>query len=163
MQAAPASLLLRYHLDARHPPGNWPEGVRLSPFEPDLAPAVHALLEQGYRNGQGSVPGFQAWLDSLTHDAEFAPQLCFIAQDAHGVVAVLQGWTSAFIKDLVVHPRAQRQGLARALMQKAFDAYRERGEAWVDLRVMTDNLPARRLYESLGMQPVEQRPPLAWR
>lgn len=163
MPATPTSLLLRYHLDARHPPGDWPEGVRLNTFEPCLAPAVHALLEEGYRDGQGSVPGFQAWLDGMTGDAEYTPQLCFLAQDALGVVAVLQGWTSGFIKDLVVHPRAQRRGLARALMLRAFEVYRERGEGWVDLRVMTDNLPARRLYASLGLQPVEERPPLAWR
>lgn len=167
MPATPSNRLLRYRLDARHPPGDWPkgvpDGVRLSPFEPGLAAAIHALLELGYRDGQGSVPGFQAWLDGLTNDAEYTPQLCFVALDAEGVVAVLQGWTSGFIKDVVVHPRAQRRGLARALLLRAFEVYRERGEGWVDLRVMTDNLPACRLYESLGLKPVEERPPLAWR
>ena len=159
----PTSLLLRYRLDDQHSPGDWPQGMQLATLAPDLMPAVHALLVLGYRDGHGVVPDLQTWQDALLNDAEYDPQLCFIALDAQGVVAVLQGWTSAFIKDLVVHPRARRQGLAHALMLLAFDAYRQRGEGWVDLRVIADNGPARRLYESLGMQVVEERPAVYWR
>ena len=159
----PANLLLRYRLEGQHPAWGWPAGIQRVAFKPDLAPAVHALLELGYRDGHGAVPDLQRWQDALLNDAEYDPQLCFIALDAQGVVAVLQGWTSAFIKDLVVHPRARRQGLARALLLLAFEAYRERGEGWVDLRVIADNEPARRLYESLGMQVVQERPAVRWR
>jgi ribosomal protein S18 acetylase RimI-like enzyme len=82
--------------------------------------------------------------------------LCLILEDAQGVVAVAQCWTSAFIRNLVVHPRAHRRGLGLALLNRVFFTYRERGEGHVDLKVMESNLRARRLYERAGMQYIQR-------
>jgi ribosomal protein S18 acetylase RimI-like enzyme len=73
-----------------------------------------------------------------------------------GVVAVAQCWTSAFIRNLVVHPRAQRRGLGIALLDRAFEAFADRREGHVDLKVMESNRTARHLYERAGMDYVQR-------
>ncbi|MGE8066502.1 GNAT family N-acetyltransferase [Pseudomonas sp. NPDC089569] len=137
---------------------SWPPGIGLTPYHPDLAAAVHQLLELGYRDGSGQVPALAIWQQSFETDPEYDPALCFIALDDDGVVAVCQCWTSAYIKDLVVHPRARRQGLGRALLLHAFTVFRQRGEGFVDLKVLETNLQARRLYERVRMRPVRREP-----
>ena len=67
-------------------------------------------------------------------------------------LGVAQCWTSAFIKNLAVHPCAQGQGLGRALLLHSFQVFKQRGEPYVDLKVLESNLRARHLYESAGMR-----------
>jgi ribosomal protein S18 acetylase RimI-like enzyme len=133
-----------------------PPGYRLRTFAADDAPAVHRLLEVGYARGGGQVGPFEEWWQSLRDDDEFAPDLCFLALDARqDIVGVAQCWTSAFIKDLVVHPRERRRGIATALLRMVFWEFRRRGAKHVDLKVQLDNpTGAIRLYEELGMREV---------
>jgi len=72
------------------------------------------------------------------------------------VVGVAQGWTSAYLKDLVVHAGHQGQGIGQALLARMFAVYAQRGEPCVDLKVMEDNTKARRLYERAGMVQVKR-------
>lgn len=148
--------LMRRDLRQTVAPTAWPAALRLLEFSPELAPQVHALLVLGYQQGGGSVPDYEHWHKAFATDPEFDPSLCFIAADEHGLIGVVQCWTSAFIKDLVVVPRARRQGFARALLHHAFEAFRVRGEACVDLKVMDSNHDARRLYETSGMRYVQR-------
>jgi ribosomal protein S18 acetylase RimI-like enzyme len=69
---------------------------------------------------------------------------------------MIQCWTTAFVKDIAVHPRARRCGVGRALMLTAFEAFRARGATHVDLKVREDNLAARQLYDRLEMSLVER-------
>lgn len=130
----------------------WPTGIRLTEYTPQLAVAVHGLMELGYQQGGGRVPALDIWRERFETDAEYDPALCFIAVDDQGVVGVAQCWTSAYIKNLVVHPRARGQGLGRALLMHAFSVFQRRREGFVDLKVLEDNQRARRLYESAGMR-----------
>ncbi|WP_122316800.1 N-acetyltransferase [Pseudomonas cichorii] len=130
---------------------HWPDHIGLIPFTLDQAPGIHALLTLGYQDGCGSVPNYPDWSRAFEQDPEFDTALCFVARDELGAVGVITCWTSAFIKDLVVHPRARRQGIAMALLAHLFDHLRQRGEARVDLRVMENNLAARELYEKSDM------------
>lgn len=75
-----------------------------------------------------------------------------MASNHEGILAVAQCWTSAFIKNLSVHPCAQGQGLGRALLLHSFHTFKQRGEPYVDLKVLESNLRARQLYESAGMR-----------
>ncbi|MBK5527714.1 GNAT family N-acetyltransferase [Pseudomonas sp. TH06] len=134
----------------------WPQGVEVSTYQPQLAPTVHQLMQLGYREGGGRVPALEVWQQRFERDPEYDPQLCFIAMDAEGVVGVAQCWTSAYIKNLVVHPRAQGRGLGRALLLNAFRVFQQRREGFVDLKVLEDNLRAQRLYESAGMYVVRR-------
>ncbi|EIM13348.1 GNAT family N-acetyltransferase [Pseudomonas chlororaphis] len=144
-------LLMRRDLTGQPAPASWPAAFSLDSYRPELAEAVHGLMHLGYQDGGGRVPELDSWRQCFESDAEYDPQLCLVAQDAEGVVGVIQCWTSAYIKDLVVHPRARRQGLGRALLLQAFEVFRQRREAFVDLRVLEDNQRARGLYDSVGM------------
>ena len=115
-------------------------------------------MELGYQEGGGRVPALDVWQQRFETDPEYDPTLCFIALDAEGIVGVCQCWTSAYIKNLVVHPRAQGQGLGRALLLHAFKVFQQRREGFVDLKVLEDNLRAQRLYESAGMRVVRREP-----
>lgn len=136
----------------------WPEGIVLSDYRPELAQAVHRLMELGSREGSGRVPALDVWQRRFETDPEYDPSLCFIAMDSDGIVGVCQCWTSAYIKNLVVDPRAQGSGLGRALLLQAFTAFQQRREGYVDLKVLEDNHRAQRLYESAGMYVVRREP-----
>jgi ribosomal protein S18 acetylase RimI-like enzyme len=150
--------LMRRNLAEVVPAITWPESIILSQYRPELAAAVHHLMELGYQDGGGRMPALEVWQQRFETDPEYDPDLCFIALDDDGIVGVCQCWTSAYIKNLVVHPRAQRLGLGRALLLQAFHVFQQRREGFVDLKVLEDNLRARRLYESAGMYVVRREP-----
>ncbi|WP_426141130.1 GNAT family N-acetyltransferase [Pseudomonas sp. DWP3-1-2] len=118
---------------------------------------IHQLLTLGYQNGGGSVPAYSDWLRAFENDPEFDPALCYSLWNGPQLAGVIQCCTSAFIKDLVVHPRARRQGVGLALLNQAFTTFSLRGEGAVDLNVIENNLAARRLYEKAGMRYVQRR------
>ncbi|RON39422.1 N-acetyltransferase [Pseudomonas brassicacearum] len=149
---------MRRNLAEGVPAITWPQGIVLSEYRPDLAEAVHRLMELGYQEGGGRVPALDVWQQRFETDPEYDPSLCFIALDAEGIVGVCQCWTSAYIKNLVVHPRAQGQGLGRALLLHAFNIFQQRREGFVDLKVLEDNLRAQRLYENAGMRVIRREP-----
>jgi ribosomal protein S18 acetylase RimI-like enzyme len=136
----------------------WPAGVRLVPFEPEQhAQEVHALLVKAYENGGGYVEPFAIWWPSLRDNSEYDPALVFVAADERGgIVGVAQCWTGAFVKDLAVAPSMRRNGLGSALLNQVFQAFQEKGAAFVDLKVHSDNPSgALRLYRSHGFEEVE--------
>jgi len=147
---------MRRELAVPVPAPAWPTGYRLAPFATAELPALHDLLTLGYRLGGGSVPPFEDWRAALLADSEFDPALVFVVRDAGGAVAAIcLCWSSAFIKDLVVHPSARRQGLGEAILRQAFLAFATRGAAAVDLKLELDNpTGARRLYERVGMREI---------
>ncbi|MBX9407016.1 GNAT family N-acetyltransferase [Pseudomonas baetica] len=147
---------MRHDLRADVPPIVWPQGMEIRLYHAELAPAVHHLMQLGYREGGGRVPALEQWQQRFETDPEYDPTLCFIAHDAEGVVGVAQCWTSAYIKNLVVHPRARGRGLGRALLLNAFKVFQQRREGFVDLKVLEDNVRAQRLYESAGMYVVRR-------
>ncbi|MBK5399483.1 GNAT family N-acetyltransferase [Pseudomonas sp. TH39(2020)] len=149
---------MRRNLAEGVPAITWPQGIVLSEYRPDLAEAVHRLMELGYQEGGGRVPALDVWQQRFETDPEYDPSLCFIALDIKGIVGVCQCWTSAYIKDLVVQPRAQGQGLGRALLLHAFNIFQQRREGFVDLKVLEDNLRAQRLYENAGMRVIRREP-----
>jgi len=155
--AAEHCLLLRRDLGTPLPAASWPASVSFSPYQAHLAAKVHQLMQQGYADG-GDLPDLDTWCRQFETDAEYDPTLCFIAHDTEGLVGVAQCWTSAYIKDLVVHPRARGQGIGRALLLHAFEVFRQRREGFVDLKVREDNRPARELYASVGMTLVRREP-----
>lgn len=151
-------LLMRRNLAEVVPAITWPPGIVLHEYRQEWAEAVHRLMELGYLEGGGRVPTLDVWQQRFETDPEYNPSLCFIAQDVDGIVGVCQCWTSAYIKNLVVHPRAQGRGLGRALLLNAFKVFQQRREGFVDLKVLEDNLRAQRLYESCGMTVVRREP-----
>lgn len=133
-----------------------PSGYCVRTFVVDDAAVVHRLLEVGYAQGGGKVGSFEEWWSNLRDDDEFAADLCFLAaNERQDIVGVAQCWTSAFIKDLVVHPLVRRQGIATALLWYVFCDFQRRGATQVDLKVEMGNpTGALRLYKAVGMQEV---------
>lgn len=144
--------LLRRDLTGSLPAPLWPADTQLDHYRDELAPAIHAVLRLTQDQGGGRVPHLETWQRQFTTDAEFDPTLCLVASNHEGILAVAQCWTSAFIKNLSVHPCAQGQGLGRALLLHSFQVFKQRGEPYVDLKVLESNLRARQLYESAGMR-----------
>ena len=54
----------------------------------------------------------------------------------------------------MTRPDAQREGLARYLLQRSIDALRNRGHTHLQLIVTEGNAPAQSLYASLGFRPI---------
>jgi ribosomal protein S18 acetylase RimI-like enzyme len=62
-------------------------------------------------------------------------------------------WSSGlecYLAELYVVPARRGRGLGRALMEAALHEARDRGSDWMDIGVDEPDIPARRLYESLG-------------
>ncbi|MDP3492035.1 MAG: GNAT family N-acetyltransferase [Hyphomonadaceae bacterium] len=155
-------LRMRRELSADMEQPLWPAGMTcrtLAP-KPDKrdAMAAHSVLEAGFWEGGGGAPIFRKWWPELRKDSEFDPALVFLAIEHGEVIGMAQCWTSAFIKDLAVHPRARRRGVGRALMLTAFHAFAKRGAAHVDLKVREENANAQRLYRDLGMTVIAREP-----
>jgi len=147
---------MRRDLAKDAPDAFMPQGIELCTYSAELATDVHALMQLGYSEGGGRVPALDAWQQQFETDPEYDPTLCFIARDGEAVVGVAQCWTSAYIKNLVVHPRMQGRGLGRALLLNVFKVFQQRREGFVDLKVLEDNRRAQRLYESAGMYVVRR-------
>ncbi|MBC3258814.1 GNAT family N-acetyltransferase [Pseudomonas paralactis] len=144
--------LLRRDLTGSLPAPQWPANTRLDHYRDELAPAIHAVLRLTQDQGGGRVASLDEWRRQFVTDAECDPTLCLVAINGDGILGVAQCWTSAFIKNLAVHPCAQGQGLGRALLLHSFQVFKQRGEPYVDLKVLESNLRARHLYESAGMR-----------
>jgi ribosomal protein S18 acetylase RimI-like enzyme len=134
----------------------WPEAIRVRTFSPGDAEPLHALLVHGYRNGGGRVAELAAWLPQMTTDAEFDPELWFLAVSSTTLVGAALCWTSAFVKDLVVHESWRRRGLGEALLRHVFTVFAKRGAEAVELKVQATNAGAIGLYQRLGMRVVER-------
>ncbi len=153
----PDFVTLRCDLTAPLPVPAWPEQARPVAFEVADLRAIHALLQRAYSNGFGRVvPDWLDWWEALRADSEFDPSLCFVAKAEGEVIGFCLCWTSSFVKDLVVAPEWQGRGLGAALLATAMTALRERGATVVQLKVVTVNAGARRLYERMGF--VERTP-----
>lgn len=117
---------------------------------------VHALLSRTYAEAGDALPPLPQWWAKLSGDAEFSPDLCFLAVGVSGKIAgVAQCWTSSFLKDLAVRVDARRLGLGEALLTHCFAVFQARGAGHLDLKVEIDNpTGALRLYERCGMKVV---------
>ncbi len=133
----------------------WPAQVSLRSFSAGDAEPLHRLLEHGYRRGGGSVERFETWLPEVTGDEEFDPSLCFLVDSGGELAGAALCWTSAFVKDIVVHESWRGQGLGEALLRHVFAAFAARGALAVELKVESTNSSAVRLYERLGMRVIE--------
>lgn len=156
----PRVLRMRRELSGPVEPPRWPRGVSLRTLgqKPDksLVQAAHAVLEAGYWEGGGGAPVFRQWWKSVRRDKEYDPALVFLAMEGGEVVGLAQCWTSNFVKDLAVHPRARKRGIGRALMLSVFDTFAHRGAAHADLKVREENAAAISLYHGLGMRIVDR-------
>lgn len=88
------------------------------------------------------------------------PQAAILTDDAvtQGLLVLRFAVDEGEILNLGVVPQARRKGFGRELMKAGEALAGSLGIARMFLEVATDNLPARRLYESLGYGQVGERP-----
>ena len=87
--------------------------------------------------------------------ASYLDYQCVVAEQDGGIVGFVVSRATApdehEILNLAIEPDYRRRGIARALLRESM-----KSGAWF-LEVRESNLPAIRLYESLGFRPVGQR------
>lgn len=151
-----SAIRMRKVLESLAPMPPTPSGISLLPFAKSDPIGLHAVLQQAYATGGGSVGTFDSWFEPLVTDEEFDPNLVLIAADDEGkAVGLAQCWNSGFLKDLVVLPEQRDRQIGSWLLHHAFAATKSRGLAQLDLKVLADNAAARRFYARHGMIEVE--------
>ena len=151
-------------------------GLTISAVEPGDLPALFAYLDDHLRdNGKNGTPLFQPMPRSESafpadRRAAFANGLAtplgrpgwrraWVARDAAGAIAghvdlrarPEKAAAHRVMLGMGVHRSHRRQGLAGRLLQAARDwAAQETSLAWIDLELLTTNLPGRALYLANG-------------
>jgi GNAT superfamily N-acetyltransferase len=64
----------------------------------------------------------------------------------------LEAAETVLLNDLYVEDDARGRGIGRALIEATAEVARERGAPYIEWSTAPDNLPARRLYETLGAE-----------
>jgi GNAT superfamily N-acetyltransferase len=122
-----------------------------------IAPLFDAYRQ--FYQQPGDLDGARAF---LTERLERGESVIFLARLDDGTPA---GFTQLYpifssttmrrawlLNDLFVAPAARRAGVGRALLERAHAFARETNSKELMLQTAVDNLPAQRLYESLGWQ-----------
>jgi len=121
-----------------------------------------APLFDAYRQFYRQPPDRQRAREFLAERFRHHESIVLLAFDAHGAAT---GFTQLYplfssvratrtylLNDLYVVADARRSGVARRLLEAAAQFARANGAASLSLTTAVDNLPAQRLYESLGWQ-----------
>lgn len=109
-----------------------------------------ALLELD-RICYGGHWGKQGYVAELTRETSLVLG-AFRSGDLVGFAILWRVLEEAHIISLAVHPDQRRQGIARALLVDLLQQARDQGCGWATLEVRSGNLPAQRLYESIGFK-----------
>ncbi len=144
-------------------PSTSPSVIRLATPE-DIAhiEELDSLSTSPTRNIPREMEKYFGSVDPTTHERTLI-FLCEVEGVVAGKAELMlppqsdhrEGWQGAvgYVKRVVVRPEFRQQGLARHLMQHIIDFSRtELHLAALDLHVWEKNLPAIRLYESLGFE-----------
>ena len=149
-------------MDAPPPAPKWPAGVVVRPFRAEDERAVHATVQEAFRDHWGSSPTpFDEWRQAAIGREDFDPALWFLAYDGAELAGVVLGYPRTaelgWVRNLSVRRPWRRRGLGLALLRQAFGAFYARGLRTVGLGVDAQNLSgATRLYERAGMVVAER-------
>jgi ribosomal protein S18 acetylase RimI-like enzyme len=89
-----------------------------------------------------------------TWNAALAPSTWVATQNGQvvGYCYIQEYLDTGYVRNIVTAPSARRSGVATSLMHEVAGHLHSRGKRWRRLNVKRDNLPARALYDKLGMQ-----------
>ncbi len=125
-----------------------PEGVRIDPLVTDDA-GITAYIRADLIASK--VPDSEAEMRFRSGNPTFR---CYLARCGNEVVGSVSIWDMGeergATENIFVVPAFRRKNVARALIETAFEALRERGRSVATLSVMGTNLPALKLYLDMG-------------
>jgi mycothiol synthase len=151
---------MRIELDAPPPEPQWPQPLRVTPFDPARdAREFHAAHQEAFADHWDYTRReYDTWRKARLDTERFDPELwCVVrAHDeiAAGTICTGDTFGGGFVQVLFTRRRWRKQGVGAALLADAFGRFWERGERSVGLGVDAANdTGAFRIYERAGMKP----------
>ena len=142
------------------PAPQWPDGLRVVPFDPELdALEFHAAHQEAFADHWEYAPrDFGSWSSWYVGSERFDRTLWCVVRAGDEIVAgtICTGDTygGGFVHALFTRRPWRNQGVGAALLGDAFGRFWERGEHSVGLGVdAASDTGAFRLYERAGMSP----------
>ncbi len=132
-----------------------PDGFRIRPLLGQAEVAAYVAL---HRAAFGSTVMRESWRMRTLQMPQYRPELDLVAVAPDGrLAAFCIGWLHpqqplAQIEPMGVHPDFHRLGLGQAILAAVLQRLRIRNVQFVSLFTSTDNVPAIKLYESIGFQ-----------
>ena len=153
-------LELRIELNAPPPPPEWPEGLRVVPFDPQRdALEFHAAVQEAFAETWDFTPrDFEWWSKRHLRSARFDPTLWCVVRAGDEIAAGTScrgdknggGW----VDTLFTRRPWRKRGVGAGLLGDAFGRFWARGEHRVGLGAdAASDSGAFRLYERAGMAP----------
>ncbi len=151
---------LRIELEVPPPAPEWPDGLRVVPFDPELdALEFHAAHQEAFTDHWDYTPrSFESWSKVHLESERFDPSLWCVVRTGHeiaaGTICTGDTYGGGWVHALFTRRPWRRQGLGAALLGDSFGRFWERGERSVGLGVdAASDTGAFRLYERAGMAP----------
>ncbi|HVF76870.1 MAG TPA: GNAT family N-acetyltransferase [Solirubrobacteraceae bacterium] len=151
---------LRIALGAAPPAPEWPDGLRVVPFDLEHhARGFHAAHQEAFADHWDHRPrDFESWSKVHLGSERFDPTLWCVVRDgdeiAAGTICTGNTYGGGFVHALFTRRPWRRQGVGAALLADSFGRFWERGERSVGLGVdAASDTGAFRLYERAGMAP----------
>jgi ribosomal protein S18 acetylase RimI-like enzyme len=132
-----------------------PNGFRIRPLRGQAEVAAYVELHQA---AFGSTVMREGWRMRTLQMPQYRPELDLVAVAEDGrLAAFCIGWLHpqqplAQIEPMGVHPDFHRLGLGQAILAAVLQRLQIRNIQFVSLFTTTDNVPAIKLYESVGFQ-----------
>ena len=151
---------LRIELEATPRAPEWPDGLRIVPFDPEHdALEFHAAHQEAFADHwEYAGRDFESWSKSHLESERFDPTLWCVVhagdEIAAGTISTGETYGGGWIHVLFTRRPWRKQGIGAALLGDAFGRFWQRGERSVGLGVDAANdTGAFRLYERAGMTP----------
>jgi GNAT superfamily N-acetyltransferase len=151
---------LRIELEGPPPAPEWPDGLRVVPFDSERdARDFHAAHQEAFADAWDHTPrSFESWSTIFLGSERFDPALWCVVRDgdeiAAGTICAGETYGGGFVNVLFTRRPWRRRGVGAALIADALGRFWERGERSVGLGADADaDSGAFRLYERAGMTP----------
>ena len=152
---------LRIELAAPPPAPEWPDGLRVVPFDPERdAGEFHAAHEEAFADHWDYTPrDFEWWSKTHLDSERYDPGLWCVVRAgdelAAGTICTADTYGGGWVHTLFTRRPWRKRGVGAALLADSFGRFWERGERSVGLGADTANeTGAFRLYERAGMAAV---------
>ena len=151
---------MRIELEGPPPAPEWPDGLRVVPFDPERdAREFHAANQEAFADSWDHTPrDFESWSKIHIGSERFDPTLWCVVRAgdeiAAGTICMGDTYGGGFVAALFTRRPWRRRGVGAALLADTFRRFWDRGERNVGLGVdAASETGAFRLYERTGMTP----------